>query len=215
MADESQDSGRSERARKQREERRGQMLDAALRVFARRGYHATSVSDIVQEAAVARGTFYLYFRSKHELFAALVDGLMAEMMGTIRRVDLSPDAPAPLVQLEHNVVALLSLPQARPEMLRILLWEAAGLDEALNRKLDSFHQRMFALMQGSLELGIEMGIVHPCDTRVIARSLVGSVKEVMLSLLVRQDLEEIDLQHLARELLAFCTRGILRVDLPA
>ena len=212
MTDETLQDGRSERARKQREERRGQILDAALRVFARRGYHAASVSDIVQEAAVARGTFYLYFPSKHELFAALVDDLMAEMERGIRRVDLSPDAPSPLEQMERNVMALLSLPHARPEMLQILLWEAVGLDEALDRKLDSFHQRMFALMQGSLELGIEMGIVEPCDTRVIARVLVGSVKEVMLSLLVRRDLEETDLRHLTRELLAFCTRGILRVE---
>ncbi|MBW2526285.1 MAG: TetR/AcrR family transcriptional regulator [Deltaproteobacteria bacterium] len=212
MTDQSVDDGRSERARKQREERRGQILDAALRVFAKKGYHAASVSDIVHEAAVARGTFYLYFPSKRELFAGLVDELMADLYRGIRRVDLDPGAPPPLEQLERNVVWLLSLPQARPEMLQILLWEAVGLDEALDRKLDSFHQRMFALMQGSLELGIEMGLVHPCDTKVTARALIGSVKEVMLSLLVRRDLDGTDLQKLAQELLAFCTRGILRVD---
>jgi AcrR family transcriptional regulator len=212
VTDQSVDDGRSERARKQREERRGQILDAALRVFAKKGYHAASVSDIVHEAAVARGTFYLYFPSKRELFAGLVDELMADLYRGIRRVDLDPGAPPPLEQLERNVVWLLSLPQARPEMLQILLWEAVGLDEALDRKLDSFHQRMFALMQGSLELGIEMGLVHPCDTKVTARALIGSVKEVMLSLLVRRDLDGTDLQKLAQELLAFCTRGILRVD---
>lgn len=212
MTEHSIDDGRSERARKKREERRSQILDAALRVFAKKGYHAASVSDIVQEAAVARGTFYLYFPSKHDLFAGLVDQLMADLYRGIRRVDLSSAAPPPLEQLERNVMWLLSLPQARPEMLQILLWEAVGLDEALDRKLDSFHQRMFALMQGSLELGIEMGLVHPCDTKVTARALIGSVKEVMLSLLVRRDLDGTDLQKLARELLAFCTRGILRVE---
>lgn len=206
------ENGRAERARKQREQRESQILDAALRVFARKGYHAASVSDIVAEADVARGTFYLYFPSKHQLFAGLVEHLMAELYRGIRRVDLSTDAPPPYEQLEANVRNLLHLSQARPEMLQVLLWEAVGLDEALDRKLDSFHQRMFALMQGSLELGIEMGIVEPCDTAVTARVLVGSVKEVMLSLLVRKDLEGIELDRIAEELLAFCSRGILRVQ---
>lgn len=189
--------------------RRSQILDAALRVFARAGYHATSVDDIVREAHVARGTFYLYFPSKHAIFSALVDDLVADLERGIVRVDVAAGAPPPLVQLERNVVWLLSLTRSRPEMLRILLWEAVGLDEALDRKLDSFHQRTFDLMQGSLELGMAMGIVQPCDTRVTARMLVGSVKELMLSLLVRGDLPGAELEPLARELLSFCSRGIL------
>ncbi len=202
--------GRTERARKLRFERRGQILDAALTVFARKGFHAASVSDIVRAAQVARGTFYLYFPSKRELFEALVDSLMADLDRGIKRVDLSADAPAPLEQLESNVLWLLSLPKARPAMLQILLWEAVGLDEALDKKLDSFHQRMFALTQRSLELGIEMGLVRQCDTRLTARFLVGSVKEVLLSLLVREDLEGVELAGLVRELVAFTSKGILR-----
>jgi AcrR family transcriptional regulator len=192
-----------------RAERRVQIVEAASRIFARSGFHAASVDDIVREARVARGTFYLYFPSKRELFAALIDQLVGDLERGIRRIDLGPGAPAPIEQLERNVLWLLSLPQARPEMLQVLLWEAVGLDEGLDRKLQSFHQRMFALMQGALELGIEMGLVRRCDTRVTARLLVGSIKELLLSLLVRADLQPADLQGLARELLGFCARGIL------
>jgi AcrR family transcriptional regulator len=201
--------GRSKRAQQKRTERRAQIVQAAARIFSRTGYHAASVDDIIREAAVARGTFYLYFPSKRELFAALLDDLVAALECGIRRIEVGPDAPPPIEQLERNVLWLLSLPQARPEMLQILLWEAVGLDEGLDRKLDSFHQRMFALTQHALELGIEMGLVRPCDTRVTARLLVGAVKELLLSLLVRADLQATDLQSLARELLAFCARGIL------
>ncbi len=201
--------GRSKRAQQKRTERRAQIIQAAARIFSRTGYHAASVDDIIREAAVARGTFYLYFPSKRELFAALLDDLMAALERGIRRIDISPGAPPPIEQLERNVSWLLSLPQARPEMLQILLWEAVGLDEGLDRKLDSFHQRMFALTQRSLELGIEMGLVRHCNTRVTARLLVGAVKELLLSLLVRADLQSTDLQSLARELLGFCAGGIL------
>jgi AcrR family transcriptional regulator len=54
-----------------REETRQQLLDAAGRLFAERGYHATSVPDIVRAAGVGHGTFYDYFGSRHEILVAL------------------------------------------------------------------------------------------------------------------------------------------------
>ncbi len=203
--------GRSERARRQRVERRQQMLDAALEVFSAKGFHATSVSDVVEAAGVARGTFYLYFTSKQALFEALVEELILELEHGISRVDISPDAPPPFEQLRANVLWLMGLPHARPQMLKLLLWEAVGADEAADRKLASFHRRMFALTEHSLRLGTQMGLVRPCDTSVTARALVGMVKEVLLSMLVRKDLAEVDVEVLADEVLGLAREGILRL----
>lgn len=172
-----------------REERRQQLLDAAKRAFAEKGYHATSVSDIIQRASVARGTFYLYFPSKYAIFEALLDNILEEVQGGIRRVDLSPGAPSPEAQLCQNVVWILSLLHSRPALLRILLWEAVGLDEELDAKLASFHLDLFALTSRTLETGIEMGLIRPCNTPVMARCIVGALKEILLSLLVRRDLD--------------------------
>ena len=55
------------------------LLDAALGVFAERGFHATRVDDICDRAEVSHGTFYLYFASKDDLFASLVDEVVLEM----------------------------------------------------------------------------------------------------------------------------------------
>jgi AcrR family transcriptional regulator len=55
------------------------LLDAALVVFAERGYHAARVDDVCDEAAVSHGTFYLYFASKEDLFRTLVDDVVTEM----------------------------------------------------------------------------------------------------------------------------------------
>ena len=60
-----------------REERRQQILSAALEVFSRTGYHATNVSDVAARAGVSQGTIYWYFESKDELFqAALLSAVM-------------------------------------------------------------------------------------------------------------------------------------------
>ena len=55
------------------------LLDAALIVFADRGYHAARVDDVCDEADVSHGTFYLYFASKEDLFRTLVDDVVTEM----------------------------------------------------------------------------------------------------------------------------------------
>ncbi len=55
------------------------LLDAALVVFAERGYHAARVDDVCEEADVSHGTFYLYFSSKDDLFRTLVDDVVTEM----------------------------------------------------------------------------------------------------------------------------------------
>ena len=55
------------------------LLDAALVVFSEKGFHAARVDDVCDAAEVSHGTFYLYFASKDDLFATLVDDVVAEM----------------------------------------------------------------------------------------------------------------------------------------
>src|SRR6201996_4092968 len=57
----------------QRESRRQQILDAALRCFSRQGFHNTTTADIVRESGVSQGTLYLYFGSKDDIILALAD----------------------------------------------------------------------------------------------------------------------------------------------
>src|SRR5271163_4659645 len=59
--------------------RRAQLLDAAKRVFVRRGYPRTNIADICKEAGVARGTIYQYFRNKRDVLIALLDDVAARV----------------------------------------------------------------------------------------------------------------------------------------
>jgi TetR/AcrR family fatty acid metabolism transcriptional regulator len=65
-------------ARKRTPDKRGRILEAAVKVFARKGYFAARVSDIAGQAGVADGTIYLYFRSKEDILVSLFDEIMAE-----------------------------------------------------------------------------------------------------------------------------------------
>ena len=59
------------------------IVDASTRVFPRLGYHKATVEDIIQEANVARSTFYVYFSGKREIFDNIMGGLMEGMLSTI------------------------------------------------------------------------------------------------------------------------------------
>ena len=67
--------------------RRQQILEHAREIFAKHGYHAAKVEDIVAAAGVARGTFYLYFEDKRAIFEEIVDRLLVKFGIAIVRVD--------------------------------------------------------------------------------------------------------------------------------
>ena len=72
-----------------------QIVDAAVRVFARNGYYNSRVSDIAREEGIASGTIYLYFKTKDEILVTLFREKMAEWVAQARReVAGEPDAVA-------------------------------------------------------------------------------------------------------------------------
>jgi len=162
----------------ERGHRRSEILDAARRVFAARGYHETSVSDIIEASGIARGTFYLYFDSKRAVFDELVDKFLVEVQSCVRTVLLGPEELAPEAQLRANVSRVLALVLDEPEMARIVLDHAVGLDRAADDKLRSFYDEIAASLIRALETGRAFGMVT-AEPRLAARMILGGFKEVV------------------------------------
>ena len=87
----------------ERTERRAQVLRHAKRIFARKGYHRTNVADIIARARIARGTFYLYFQNKKDLFEELLEQVVSELSTRILRLKVGPDETSPVDQLRDNL----------------------------------------------------------------------------------------------------------------
>lgn len=191
-----------------REERRQQILDNAKRLFSEKGYHATTVADIIEASSIARGTFYLYFDSKRAIFEDLLEHLFAVLRTKITRIDVSAGTVEAVVdQVHENVNGIIGTFIAQREMTKILLSEAVGLDAGFDRKLFEFYARVTELLRASLERGIEMGILRPFDPRVVASCILGSVKEVMYHYVMGDVLPDQD--TIVREILRYNLYGIL------
>lgn len=192
-------------------DRREQILCAALEVFADRGYHATGVSDIVKQAGVARGTFYLYFESKRSVFDALLEGIFMELLAEIRPILIpaGPEDPTVESQVRGNVTRLIQRLMSDRKTVRILMAEAEGLDDLAQGRLQAFYGRLGTWLSESLAEGVELGIVRECNTLVAAHSLIGSLRGVLWAWAM--DLAEIDETAFVDELLTFLRGGLLTI----
>ena len=97
-------------------------------VFARRGYHAAKIDDIVAAAGIARGTFYLYFEDKRAIFEEIVDRTIARLGMTIVRVDPHDGTHTVADQVRDNIRRIVRILLEDRATTKILLSDALGVD---------------------------------------------------------------------------------------
>jgi len=194
----------------ERHARRAQVLRHAKRIFARKGYHKTNVADIIARARIARGTFYLYFQNKKDLFEELLEQVVGELTHRIQRIRPGPGEADPVDQLRANLTRVLSYVLAERELTDILLNHSTGFDHELDDKIQDFYDRIAALIKRSLDLGIEMNLVRNSDTRAVSYAILGGIKEVVAMLSRSHDP---DIAALVEEILGFGLSGVARPEL--
>jgi TetR/AcrR family fatty acid metabolism transcriptional regulator len=113
------------------EEKRRQILDAAVRVFARKGFHASRVGDIAEDAGVAHGLLYHYFASKDEV----LETIFRENWGVlVERIDAVVESNEPARdQLRHVSAILLRTWKHEPDVVRVVVREIARSPEVQER----------------------------------------------------------------------------------
>jgi len=196
----------------ERQERRAQVLRHAKRIFARKGYHRTNIADIIARARIARGTFYLYFHNKRDIFEELLEQTLRELRNRIQRLRIGPGEPNPVEQLRDNLTRVLTFVLAERELTDILLNHSTGFDRELDARIRDFYERVADQIQRSLDLGIEMNLVRRCDTRAVSSCILGGVKEAVGQLSRERR------RHagtLVEEILDFGLRGVARPELLA
>ena len=190
-----------------REERKKMVVRCAKAVFSQKGYYQASVSDIIERAGIARGTFYLYFQSKRDVFNNILDELAKELGGVIKRLDIDPSASS-LEQLRGILRSIIMLALEDRDMTQIVLSRAGGLDSEFDGKLREFYETALGMIESALQHGIELGLVRECNTRIIGCCVLGCMKEVVNH--VFADPEAISqLDQILDEVLSFGLRGIL------
>ncbi|MCX7808923.1 MAG: TetR/AcrR family transcriptional regulator [Deltaproteobacteria bacterium] len=199
---------RAKRAEAIREQRKRALLEVALHVFAERGYHEARISDIVDRAGIARGTFYLYFKSKNAIFHALLDELLARIRENMIGVSLEDGAPPIETQIQQILERVLEVFVSNPALTRIVLHEAVGLDQEVDRKLRDFYSRLHSWLKESLDNGVRIAFLRPTSSDLVAWAVLGAIKQ-MVQLLVESKGQGPTIAESAQALLDYSFLGLL------
>jgi TetR/AcrR family transcriptional regulator, fatty acid metabolism regulator protein len=158
------------------EEKRRLILAAAVKVFARKGYHTCRVGDIAEEAGVAHGLLYHYFSSKDELLETIFRETWAELLEAMRSVGES-DAPA-AEQLRRVGAILLRSWRRDPELVTVLVREVVRSGDLGSRVVERDEaleaiERIVAQGQARGEFREEL------DPQLVSLIVYGALKEIL------------------------------------
>jgi AcrR family transcriptional regulator len=191
-------------------ERRHHILTASRDVFAKLGYHQSTIDHIVEQAGVARGTFYLYFEDKRAVFSDLMDRYFTSITMSINRIDVASGSTPVAEQVYANIRAIVGLCMSERALTKILLSDTHGVDPAFDRKLGTFYDAVVQLLTESLKEGQALGIVADGEPRVMAYMTIGALKELLYQA-VTLGLAEESADVLSQQISDFLHSGYLRV----
>ena len=157
-----------------------QIIDAAIRVFARTGYYSSRVSDIAREAGIASGTIYLYFKTKDEILVTLFREKMAEWVDLVRReIATEPD---PVAKLRRLVALHFSVLESSPDLAEVVQVELRQGHKFFRGASAHEISAYFALIGGVLEEGIATGQIRPdVPVKLATKMLFGAMDQVATS----------------------------------
>lgn len=155
--------------RQQAEQRRAQLIDTALAVFAEKGVEAATVKDLSETAGVAQGLLYHYFRSKEDLLQAALE--RHYFLPELRRI-VSPNRDRPagevLLEVAQSFAALLH--EHRP-LLQVMIREAPS-NPAVADRVERARREGVRLLAEYLDSRVAAGELRPHDTEAAARLLL-------------------------------------------
>ena len=189
----------------QRQDKRARILEAAVRVFADRGFFNATVAEIARAAGVADGTIYLYFKGKDDLLLQLFEEKMAELTASAQAaLSEEQDAPARLKQfIVHHFQAV----EKNPELAAVLIVEVRQSAQALRPAEKARLTAYLDLIAEVVRAGQDRGeIAQGISPSVVKRAIFGALDELALGWL--RSGRRASLKKTAAEVAEWFVRGL-------
>jgi TetR/AcrR family fatty acid metabolism transcriptional regulator len=159
-------------------DKRRQILDAAIRVFARQGFHATRVSDIADEAGVAYGLVYHYFKSKDEVLNELFSARWSLLLTAIEEADR--EGASARAKLEAVAGFIVDSYRHDPELMKVIIVEVTRAANSFGRTHLPEIRRAYDSIAKIVADGQEAGVFRrDIDATFASMSFYGAVEQLL------------------------------------
>lgn len=158
---------------------RSKILEAAVTVFAQKGYHDTRVDDIVAESKTSKGSVYFYFPSKQDIFLGLIDtfsGLLEDRLN-----EAIQNEKHGIQQMNSALEVSLKLFSQYRTLAKIVLIQAVGLGSVFEGRRRAINDRFASIIKSRLDRAVTDGSIPPQQTDLAASIWVGALNEIVIN----------------------------------
>jgi AcrR family transcriptional regulator len=197
-----QTSPRSDRT----EERRKQIMDAALACFARKGYHNTTMDDIVAESGLSKGTLYWYFKSKDDLFFSLVKSFFLDMRQDFENILEQPTTSSG--KLRAIAQGFVQFFQETESFFNVFFefWMQSALNEELNQLSSNILVQYREVLAGIIAEGIRTGEFKAVDASQLALAVMAVYDGLAFYMMLMPD--EVELERASQVFIETILSGL-------
>lgn len=168
------------RGRKREPEKRDKILSGALKVFSKKGFYKSKVSDIAKEAGVADGTIYLYFKNKDDLLICIFEEKIAELISRLK--DKLTDARSPEEKIWVFVENHLRLLEENRDLAEMLQIELRQSNKFMKEYIPVKFLEYLDILSAVIAEGVERGVFRDDINPTIARRIIfGALDEISLA----------------------------------
>ena len=161
--------------RRRKADRPEEIVRSALAVFARKGFAAAKLDDIAAEAGISKGALYLYFATKEDIFAAVVEQTLAP---SLRAIETLANQPRPFVELARAIAQILpAIAKTAPVagIAKMVIGEARNFPELARLWHERLVNPIVTAVAGAVEAAQARGELRPADPRACAISLASGL----------------------------------------
>jgi AcrR family transcriptional regulator len=161
------------------DQRKYQILDAALEVIVNKGYEGSSMADIVKKSKMSKGAISWYFKSKKEVYLALVNHWVHYYSPTLNHiVEDNKSASIQLKELFNYFITQYETDQTVFKAVAVF-WSLAGRDNDFKEKFDKVYSEFLILIENIIIKGVENNEFKNLDTKIAALSIMVNIESTI------------------------------------
>lgn len=195
--------------------RRHQFLKAAAKVFLKKGFHTTRIQDLVAEAKTGKGTFYLHFKNKEEVFLALLQAFFSELKACLSKFTHIVSAEKSTMPqtgsysidklyLDHAMRVFKTL-EKHQATARLLFRDGQSAGSKIEKVISKFFSEMIVDTAGHLKIFTDLGILPKSNPKIMACCMIGAIERLYQTWLSQGVTES--RETVVNEALKFSLRG--------